>query len=74
MVRVFTAFALSLFLLGAHTDATGAAPAPRRVLQAALDEWRASIQSPGASLGIVKEDGTATALVSGVSNRTAARR
>ena len=41
-----------------------------RSLQAALDEWRASIQSPGASLGIVTEDGTLTALVSGVSNRT----
>jgi hypothetical protein len=46
-------------------------PAPGAI-QAALDEWRASIQSPGASLGIVTEDGTVTALVSGVSNRAAA--
>src|SRR6188474_3344290 len=47
-------------------------PAPASAsLQAALDEWRASIQSPGASLGIVTEDGAVTPLVSGVSNRTA---
>jgi D-alanyl-D-alanine carboxypeptidase len=47
------------------------APGPAS-LQSALDDWRASIQSPGASLGVVTEDGTVTALVSGVSNRASA--
>jgi D-alanyl-D-alanine carboxypeptidase len=40
-------------------------------LQAALDEWRASVTTPGASLGVVLADGTAFGLVSGVSDRTA---
>ena len=51
-------------------------PAPqssawRDRVQVALDEWRASVNAPGASLGIVLKDGTATGFVSGVSDRTA---
>ena len=71
MVRVAAVSILSLCLLGAQSAQKAPVPAGSS-LQAALDEWRASIQSPGASLGIVAEDGTVTALVSGVSNRTGA--
>jgi D-alanyl-D-alanine carboxypeptidase len=41
--------------------------------QAALDEWRASVQAPGASLGVVLPDGRVLGLASGVANRTTAR-
>lgn len=37
--------------------------------QAALDEWRTSIQAPGASLGIVTKDGKVISVTSGVSDR-----
>jgi len=43
-------------------------------LQVALDEWRASIQAPGASLGVVTRDGSIHALASGMADRTAGRR
>ena len=51
-------------------------PAPptsawRDRVQLALDEWRASVNAPGASLGVVLKDGTAAGFVSGVSDRTA---
>ena len=73
MTRVLATTALGAFLLGAPLDQQAPAPAPPVTsLQDALDEWRGSIQSPGASLGVVKEDGSVTALVSGVSNRAAA--
>ena len=42
-------------------------------LQAALDEWRESIQAPGASLGIVTKDGKAIGSASGLSDRAAKR-
>src|SRR5262245_19643341 len=42
-------------------------------LQAALDEWRASVQSPGASLGVVAKDGQALGLASGVADRASGR-
>jgi len=38
-------------------------------LQAALDEWRASVQAPGAQLGVVTKDGQIFGLASGVSDR-----
>jgi D-alanyl-D-alanine carboxypeptidase len=70
VTRIIAASVLAFCVFAGQ--ATQKAPAPAASpIQAALDEWRASIQSPGASLGIVTEDGTATALVSGVSNRTA---
>ena len=50
------------------------APQPstwRDRVQVALDEWRASVNAPGASLGVVLKDGTAAGFVSGVSDRTA---
>ena len=40
-------------------------------LQAALDEWRESIQAPGASLGIVTKDGKAIGSASGLAERAA---
>jgi len=42
-------------------------------LQVALDEWRASVQAPGASLGVVTRDGSIHALASGMADRTAGR-
>ena len=52
-----------------------AAPATdvRATLQAALDEWRVSTNTPGASLGVVLKDGTAIGLASGLADRTANR-
>ena len=70
MLRLISVTVLGLWVLGAQVPQQAPVTAPVS-LQAALDEWRASIQSPGASLGIVTEDGTLTALVSGVSNRAA---
>ena len=46
-----------------------ASPASRAAIQAALDEWRASVGAPGASLGVVLADGTAMAFSSGVADR-----
>jgi D-alanyl-D-alanine carboxypeptidase len=68
MTRLMSMAALGLCLIGAQTAKPAPAASP---IQTALDEWRASIQAPGASLGVVTEDGTLTALVSGVSNRAA---
>src|SRR6185503_19547114 len=42
-------------------------------LQSALDEWRASVQSPGASLGVVTKDGQVFGFASGVSDRATGR-
>ena len=42
-------------------------------LQSALDDWRASVQAAGASLGIVTKDGRVCGLASGVSDRTSKR-
>jgi D-alanyl-D-alanine carboxypeptidase len=38
-------------------------------LQTALDEWRASVQAPGASLGVVMKDGRVCGFASGLSDR-----
>ena len=43
-------------------------------LQKALDEWRASVQAPGASLGVVTRDGRTYGLASGLADRTTNRR
>lgn len=43
-------------------------------LQAALDEWRESIQAPGAQLGIVRNDGAVVGLASGVADKTGSRK
>ena len=42
-------------------------------LQSALDEWRNTVQAPGASLGVVTRDGQVLGLASGLANRTAAQ-
>jgi D-alanyl-D-alanine carboxypeptidase len=66
MMRVLAAALLSGIAL------SQSAPAPRPAdLQAALDEWRGSVSAPGASLGVVRRDGTAFGLVSGVADRAA---
>ena len=66
MIRVLAAIVLSGIAL------SQSAPAPQSsTLQAALDEWRASVNVPGASLGVVRRDGTAFGLVSGVADRAA---
>jgi len=73
MLKVFTAAALGLSMIAAQVPQK--APVPASVsLQTALDEWRESIQSPGASLGVVTEKGTVTALVSGVADRSTGRK
>jgi D-alanyl-D-alanine carboxypeptidase len=43
-------------------------------LQAALDEWRESIQAPGAQLGVVQRDGTVAGLASGLADKTGSRK
>jgi len=70
MTRVVTAAVFGAWLLGVQAAQNVVVPAS----QIALDEWRASIQSPGASLGIVTRDGKVTALVSGVADRTSGRK
>jgi CubicO group peptidase (beta-lactamase class C family) len=40
-------------------------------LQSALDEWRASTGAPGASLGVVLNDGQVFGLASGLADRAA---
>ena len=46
-------------------------PVPFRTqVQAYLDDWRAQATFPGASVGIVRRDGTASGFVTGVSDRT----
>jgi D-alanyl-D-alanine carboxypeptidase len=55
-----------------------AAPSPagdlNTRLQTALDEWRESIQAPGASLGVVQKDGSVVGLASGLADKTGSRR
>jgi D-alanyl-D-alanine carboxypeptidase len=48
-------------------------PAQELKLSAALDEWRTSIQAPGASLGLVTKDGEVISVTSGVSDRGSQR-
>lgn len=61
--------ALLLLTLTASQKTAGVVPADASILQTALDEWRASVQSPGASLGVVTKDGRVLGLASGVSDR-----
>jgi D-alanyl-D-alanine carboxypeptidase len=59
-------------IVGGLSQQTAPTSAPvRHRLQTALDEWRVSVNAPGASLGVVLNDGTAIGLVSGVSDRAA---
>jgi D-alanyl-D-alanine carboxypeptidase len=71
MTRVIFAAVLGGWLLGVQAAQNVPVATPA---QAALDEWRQSIQSPGASLGIVIRDGKVTALVSGVADRASGRK
>ena len=64
-------FALSFIPSQAQSTAATASQAAR--LQTALDEWRASVQSAGASLGVVTKDGQVYGLASGLADRTAGR-
>jgi D-alanyl-D-alanine carboxypeptidase len=64
---------LSLSTLAPQAQSTAGALSQASRLQAALDEWRGSIQSPGASLGVVTKDGQVFGLASGLSDRTAGR-
>ena len=43
-------------------------------LQTALDEWRESIQAPGALLGVVQKDGAVIGLASGLADKTGSRK
>jgi len=63
---------LSLSIVLSQSQSMAGAPAQAR-LQAALDEWRASVQAPGASLGVVTKDGQIFGLASGLADRTAGR-
>jgi D-alanyl-D-alanine carboxypeptidase len=58
----------------ARPSMPGAVVQDRRArLQAALDEWRVSTNTPGASLGIVLGEGEVVALASGVADRASGR-
>ena len=72
--HVALAIVAALFLSILTAPAQQPAPAAplRDRLQAALDEWRASVIYPGATLGVVLQDGTTYGLASGVSNRATA--
>ena len=72
------------FLAAALTVATGlqagvtqsTAPTARPLrdrVQAYMDEWRAAASFPGAAVGVVLKDGTAFAVVTGVSDRATKR-
>ena len=65
--------ALALAAVGALVVLPAQQPAPAlsSALQAALDDWRASAGVPGATLGVVRSNGEAIALASGVSDRAA---
>ena len=51
-----------------------AAPPVSARLQTALDEWRESIQAPGALLGVVQKDGSVIGLASGLADKTGSRK
>ena len=70
---VLVSAVLSLSTLIPQAQSTAAAPSQAARLQAALDEWRASVQAPGASLGVVTKDGQVYGLASGLADRTAGR-
>ena len=71
MPRLLLGVVLSL-AVGSAAAARQSLVDPAR-LQAALDEWRASVQAPGASLGVVTKDGQVIGLASGVADRTSGR-
>src|SRR6185436_9953110 len=64
---------LALSTMPFPAQSTSGAPSQAARLQAALDEWRASVQAPGASLGVVTKDGQVYGLASGLADRTAGR-
>lgn len=64
MTRAIGPVLLALCCLGHQ-----AVPQDSTRLQTALDDWRASVQAPGASLGIVTKDGRVCGLASGLSDR-----
>src|ERR1043165_9457226 len=68
---LFVTLVVSGSLLNAQQPAPSSTLSTR--LQAALDEWRVSTGTPGASLGVVLKDGTAMGLVSGVADRASNR-
>ena len=69
---VLVCVVLSLSTLVPQAQSTANTSSQAR-LQAALDEWRASVQAPGASLGVVTKDGQVFGLASGLADRTAGR-
>lgn len=72
MRKIFVALLfVSTALLNAQQPAPAQPLAAR--LQTALDEWRVSTGTPGASLGVVLKDGTALGLASGLADKTANR-
>ena len=76
MRQIALAIALLTGLSGLITASQSASPNPQERqarLQAALDEWRSSVQVPGASLGVVTKDGQILGLASGLADRTAGR-
>src|SRR6188508_1839827 len=64
---------LALSTLPFQTQSTAGAPAQAARLQTALDEWRASVQAPGASLGVVTKNGQIYGVASGLADRAAGR-
>ena len=76
MRQISLAMALLTALSGLVAASQSASPHPQERqarLQAALDEWRTSVQAPGASFGIVTKDGQVFGLASGLADRTAGR-
>jgi D-alanyl-D-alanine carboxypeptidase len=74
VIRSIAAIALfALFTLVSGFQTTRLVPVDASLLQRVLDEWRASVQAPGASLGVVHKDGQVIGLPSGVSDRHTGR-
>ena len=69
MIRVLVAAAALLLL----SQRAAVEPPLRTRVQAYLDEWRAAASFPGAAIGVVLKDGTAFAVVTGVSDRATRR-
>ena len=70
-IAVFTS--LSVLVTASQSVSSAGLQERQTRLQVALDEWRASVQAPGASLGVVTRDGSIHALASGMADRTAGR-
>jgi D-alanyl-D-alanine carboxypeptidase len=79
-VSVLPIFVLLCGLVVLAQQSQGPAPRPQATsgplrdrIQTYLDEWRASSTFPGVAVGVVLKDGTAIGVVSGVSDRAAAK-